>query len=83
VVGKNAFIGANCVVTTSPGRTVSIGDGAVVAAGSVISADVPACTLVGIEKAKPLAILTVPLTMRTSYAQFLAGIRPLNKSSKS
>jgi len=81
VIGKNAFIGANCVITASPGRTISIGEGAVVTTSSVVSSDVPSHTLFGIPKGQPLAIVTVPLTMETSYEQFLAGLRPLRSTS--
>lgn len=42
-IGKNAWIGANAVVL--PG--VSVGDGAIIAAGAVVSQDVPPCTIVG------------------------------------
>src|SRR5271166_5498204 len=42
VVGKDAFIGANCVVAASPGRTLTIGEGSVIATSSVITSDVPA-----------------------------------------
>jgi hypothetical protein len=38
VIGKDAFLGANCVVTASPGTTPTIGDGAVVATSSVVAA---------------------------------------------
>jgi acetyltransferase-like isoleucine patch superfamily enzyme len=79
VIGKDAFLGANCVVTASPGRTLTIGEGAVVTTSSVVASDVPAHTLVGNEKAKPLALVTVPLAIETSYESFLAGIRPLNR----
>jgi acetyltransferase-like isoleucine patch superfamily enzyme len=79
IVGKNAFLGANCVVTAAVGRTLSIGEGAVVTASSVISSNVPSFTLFGNEKAKPLAEVTVPLAMDTSYEQFLAGLRSLKR----
>jgi acetyltransferase-like isoleucine patch superfamily enzyme len=79
VIGKDAFVGANCVVTASPGTTLTIGDGAVVATSSVVAADVPAHTLLGNEKAKPLARVTVPFTMETAYDRFVAGLRPLKR----
>ena len=79
VIGKNVFLGANCVVAASPGTTLTIGEGAVVAASSVISSDVPPHTLVGSEKAKPLARVTVPFTMETSHDRFIAGLRPLKR----
>ena len=80
VIGKDAFIGANCVLTASPGATLTVGDGAVITASSVIASDVPAQTLFGNEKARPLAKVTVPFTMETSYDRFLAGLRPLKRS---
>jgi acetyltransferase-like isoleucine patch superfamily enzyme len=79
VIGKDAFVGANCVLTASPGATLTVGEGAVIATSSVITSDVPAHTLVGNEKAKPLARATVAFTMETSYDRFLAGLRPLNR----
>jgi acetyltransferase-like isoleucine patch superfamily enzyme len=80
VVGKDVFVGANCVLTASPGATLTVGEGSVIATSSVITSDVPAHTLFGNEKAKPLARVTVPLTMETPYDRFLAGLRPLKRS---
>ena len=77
IVKKNAFIGACCVITAVPGRTLTIGEGSVVTAASVVSSDVPPRTLFGIEKAKPLAQANVPLTIDTDYEKFVAGLRPL------
>src|SRR5262249_46426264 len=62
VIGKNAFVGANCVVTSPSGKTLRIGEGAVIAASSVISSDIPDHALIGQPKAVPLARVTVPLT---------------------
>ena len=79
VIGKDAFVGANCVLTASPGATLTVGEGSVIATSSVITSDVPAHTLVGNEKAKPLAMATVAFTMETPYDRFLAGLRPLKQ----
>lgn len=79
VIGKDAFVGANCVLTALPGVTLTIGEGAVIATSSVVASDVPARTLFGIEKAKPLAMVSVPLAMGTSYERFLCGLRPLGR----
>ncbi len=78
VIRKNAFIAANCVITAAAGRTLTVGEGAVVTASSVVASDVPAGTLFGMEKAKPLARVTVPLTLETDYERFLLGLRPLH-----
>jgi acetyltransferase-like isoleucine patch superfamily enzyme len=79
VVGKDVFVGANCVLTASPGATLTVGEGSVIATSSVITSDVPAHTLFGNEKAKPLARATVAFTMETPYDRFLAGLRPLKR----
>jgi acetyltransferase-like isoleucine patch superfamily enzyme len=79
VIEKNAFVGANCVLAAAPGATLTVGEGAVITTSSVVSSDVPPHTMVGNEKAKPLAIVTVPLTIDTPYNRFLAGLRPLKR----
>lgn len=79
VIGKNAFLGANCVITAAVGRTLNIGEGAVVTTCSAIASNVPAHTMVGNEKAKPLATVTVPLAMDTPYEEFVAGLRALKR----
>lgn len=42
-IGKHVWIGTNSIIL----KGVTIGDGAVIAAGSIITKDVPCCTLVG------------------------------------
>lgn len=79
VIGNNAFIGANSLLSTSYGETLIVGEGAVIATCSVVTSNVPAHTLVGMQKAKPLGKVTIPLTMDTSYRKFLSGIRPLDR----
>jgi serine acetyltransferase len=82
ILRKNSFIGANSVITTTADRTLTVGEGAVITAGSVVASDVPAGILFGVEKAKPLARVTVPLTMTTNYRDFLGGLRPLHGANK-
>lgn len=50
IIGKNCFIGAHSIIL--PG--VTIGDGSIVAAGSVVNRDVPAGCIVGGNPAKVL-----------------------------
>ncbi|MGD0207769.1 MAG: hypothetical protein ABSC89_09220 [Verrucomicrobiota bacterium] len=80
---RDAFIGANCVIIASPGCTLSIGKGAVVTASTTVSSDVPSGTLFGLERAKALARVTVPLKMDTEYGDFLAGLRPIKQDNRS
>jgi serine acetyltransferase len=67
-------------LNASPGATLTVGEGSVIATSSVITSDVQAHTLVGNEKARPLAKVTVPFTMDTPYDRFLAGLRPLRRN---
>ena len=50
VIGNDVWIGANCVVVAG----VKIGDGAIIAAGSVVTKDIPPYTIAGGIPAKPL-----------------------------
>ena len=77
VIKKNVFVGVGCIIIAVPGRTLTIGEGAVITAASVVSTDVPPGILFGMDKAKPLAQVRVPLTMDTDYERFVAGLRPL------
>jgi acetyltransferase-like isoleucine patch superfamily enzyme len=77
IIGKDAFIGANCVIMAPPGRTVEIGEGAVIKSSTLVSANVPSRTFFGLPTAQALATVTVPLTMDTSYEQFLGGLKPI------
>ena len=67
-IGQNVWIGAGVIIC--PG--VRIGDHSVVAAGSVVVSDVPACTLVGGNPAKVIRALDAP-DMSRIYALREAG----------
>ena len=82
VMEKNVFIGAVCVVAAAPGKTLTIGEGAVLAIGSCITSDVAPSTFYGGEKAKPIAKVTTPFTTETSYEQFVRGLRPLPRAKR-
>jgi acetyltransferase-like isoleucine patch superfamily enzyme len=72
VIEKDVFIGPHCVILPD----VTIGRGAVVQAGSVVSRNVPPGTFWGSPPAGPLGIATVPLTADSGFLAFLRGLRP-------
>jgi acetyltransferase-like isoleucine patch superfamily enzyme len=75
VIGKNVYIGPHCVIF----HGVTIGEGSVIAAGSIVSKSVPPGVLYGPPAASSLARVTRPLVKGTSmnYEQFVLGLRPL------
>lgn len=77
VLEPYVWIGVNCVITTPAGRTLTIGKVLVVAASSVVTRDVPPYTFVGGSPAKPIARVTVPMTLDTSYEDSKKGLVPL------
>ena len=72
VIENDVFIGPHCVILPN----VTIGEGAVIQAGSVVTRSVPAHTFWGAPPAGPLGVATVPLTSAHGFATFLRGLRP-------
>lgn len=70
VIGKDVFVGPHCVILPN----VSIGDGAVIRAGTVVSRNVPAHCFWGGAEAGALGSVTVPLTAENSYESFARGL---------
>ena len=79
IIGKKVWVGPGCIVAASAGQTLIVGEGAVLAAGSVVTKDVPPYTFVGGAPAKPLARVTVPMTMDVDLAEYKKGLKPINK----
>lgn len=73
VIEKNAQIGPHCVVL----QDVTIGEGSVIVAGTVVSRNVPPGVLYGLPAPKPLAKVTRPFINGISYKDFLLGLRKL------
>jgi carbonic anhydrase/acetyltransferase-like protein (isoleucine patch superfamily) len=80
IIKKFARVGPMCTVASSKGQTLVIGEAAVLAAGSVVTKDVPPYTLVGGIPAKPIAKVTVPYREEVTYAQFKGGLIYFNKN---
>jgi serine acetyltransferase len=72
-IGDDVFIGPGVIVMPN----VRIGDGAVVAAGSVVTKSVPELTMVRGNPAEPIAKCGVPLGVATPYDEFIRGLRPI------
>jgi len=79
IIEQGAFIGPNSVLVCGAGRTLRIGRGAVVGAGSVITKSVPAHLFVAPIAPKAMATVGVPLPLANSMEEFLAGLKPLKR----
>lgn len=77
IIGKNVWIGPNCVIATSPGRTLTIGDDSVIGALTVVTSDIAPNSFVVGAKPKIVAKVTTPMTEQTGYHEFLRGLIPL------
>jgi serine acetyltransferase len=77
VIEKNVAFGANCLVVCASGKTLTIGEGAVISAGSTVSHDIPAHTLCGPPRLKTFATVSVPFTLGTTYEEFRRGLEPM------
>jgi UDP-3-O-[3-hydroxymyristoyl] glucosamine N-acyltransferase len=77
VIEKQAAIAAGCVIVCAPGQTLTIGEGAVISAGSTVSHDIPPYTLCGAPRIKAFGKVTVPFTMDTTYEEFKRGVTPM------
>jgi acetyltransferase-like isoleucine patch superfamily enzyme len=78
IIGPKVFIATGCIIAAAKDRTITIGEGAAVAAGSVVTKDVPPYTLVGGVPAKPIAKLAAAMLIDTSYDDFKNSFRPLD-----
>lgn len=75
VIEKDVFIGPNCTIL----QDVTIGEGSVVVAGSVVTRNVPPGVLYGPSPSEPLARITHPLVKdgKVQYEKFLFGLKKL------
>jgi acetyltransferase-like isoleucine patch superfamily enzyme len=79
VIEKDVFIGPHCVILPN----VTIGEGAVIRAGTVVSRNVPARTFWGPPSAEALGVASVPLTPDHTYEEFVEGLKLRTKSQPS
>lgn len=84
VICKGATIMANCLISAHDGQTLTIGEGAFVAASSLVLKDVPPFTMVAGSPAKPIAKITVPYfdVRDKPYQDFRKGLRPIDPPQK-
>jgi carbonic anhydrase/acetyltransferase-like protein (isoleucine patch superfamily) len=77
-IEDEVFVGPCAIILPN----VTIGRGAVVTAGSVVTKSVPPLTMVQGNPATPVAICGVPLGRRTSLTEFYAKLKPVRRAVK-
>jgi acetyltransferase-like isoleucine patch superfamily enzyme len=77
VIEKDAYVGPNTVIASAGGRTLRIGEGAVIGAGVVVSSDVAPQMFFSNPSAKAVARVTVPLATARRMEDFIRGLVPL------
>lgn len=78
LIEDDCFIGPGAIILPN----VTIGRGAVVTAGSVVSRSVPPMTMVQGNPARPVATCSVPLGWDTPMTNFYKGLRPVRKDKQ-
>ncbi len=81
ILGKFSNIASCCTILAHDGQTLKIGEGAFVAAGSLVIRDVPPYTMVAGVPAKPIAKVSIPFSKiidtEDAYNTFKKGLRKL------
>jgi acyl-[acyl carrier protein]--UDP-N-acetylglucosamine O-acyltransferase len=70
------------LIACGPGKTLTIGEGAVISAGSTVSHDIPPYTLCGAPRIKAFGRITVPFTLATTYEEFRRGVEPIRPKKR-
>src|SRR5205823_2217649 len=73
LIEEDASLGAGVIVLPN----VTIGRGAIVTAGSVVTKSVPPKTMMQGNPARPIATVEVPFGLNVSLKEFAKGLRPL------
>jgi UDP-3-O-[3-hydroxymyristoyl] glucosamine N-acyltransferase len=79
VIKPNVWVGPCCLIAGANGRVLTIGEGAVIGGGSIVTADVPERAFIKAPALSPAAIARTPLASST-YQEFVRGLRPLPRS---
>ncbi len=82
ILEKYSYIGPHVVLVTSVGKTLRIGEGAVIGAGCVITKDVQPRAFVSGDFGRTVAIARVPLSTAGSMEEFIRGLEPLRSEEK-
>jgi acetyltransferase-like isoleucine patch superfamily enzyme len=79
IIERNAFVGPGVMIVCQTGRILRVGEGAVLSAGSVVTASVAPGMIVAPPRSVPVGRARVPYTRAISVEEFVAGIEALRR----
>jgi acetyltransferase-like isoleucine patch superfamily enzyme len=82
IIEKEAYVGPNTVIITPKGRTLKIGEGAVIGAGVVITNSIAPHMFIASSPASPVAKALIPFTRAANMEDFLRGLIPIRARTK-
>lgn len=77
IIERNAFIGPQAVVIANGGKTLRIGEGAVIGAGCVVSRNVPPHAVIMPAATQVVGEATISLAAAETIEEFWSGLRPV------
>jgi acetyltransferase-like isoleucine patch superfamily enzyme len=78
MIEEDVSLGAGVIVLPN----VTIGRGAIVTAGSVVTKSVPPKTMVQGNPARPIATVEIPFGLNVSVKEFAKGLRPIRPTAQ-
>jgi acetyltransferase-like isoleucine patch superfamily enzyme len=80
IIERNALIGPGAMVVCQSGKTLRVGEGAVVSTGSVITSSVAPGMIVAPPKSVPVGKARIPFPLAKTIEEFVSGMEPLRRS---
>lgn len=79
IVGANAYLGPNAMITCPEGRVLRIGEGAVIGAGALVTRDVPPRAVIMNTPSSIVAKAGVSLSEARTFEEFVRGLEPIRR----
>jgi heptaprenylglycerol acetyltransferase len=77
IIGRHAVIAAGCLIVCAQGKVLTIGEGAVVSAGSTVGNDIPPFTLCGSPRIKVFGKVTRAFTLDMQREELSGSLEPI------
>lgn len=82
IIGRHACIGPGAMVVCASGKTLRIGDGAVISTGSLVTSSVGPKMIIAPPRSVPVGKAGIPFGLAKSMDQFIAAMEPLRRAKQ-